>query len=230
VYNPNFDPLAYEQSSYEFHGPGLGWQQFVDYGFNIYLETGRYTLRVVFDGGSVNLCSAGVAFMAQWAIGEYELPITYNALHFDDAMDADPNLYRGNCKLETLFNGVDAKATAGVDDQCLKTGPCYLALTRPGEWVRYDFSTEVHFDEPRELPTGPVVSVTVRVASSTKKRIILELDGNRKTVQTPGKGYTVFEDIRWENIQLRNTFYHPLYVVFKDGSVNMCSVKVAKQV
>jgi hypothetical protein len=230
VYNPNFDPLSYDKSSYEFYGPGLGRQKFVDYGFNIYLESGLYTLRVVFDDGMVNLCSAGVEFMAQWSVGEYELPVTFNALHFDDAWDTDPNWNYGNCKLETLSNGVDAKSTK--DEQCLATGPCYLAFSKTGEWVRYDFASPVQFDQPRHvvLPTSIKVTVTVRVASNNlSKRITLELDGSRQTFKSPGKGNDVFKDIVWKDVPLRNSFYHPLYILFEDGNVNMCSVKVVRQ-
>ena len=226
IYNPNFDPLSYEQSSYEFQAPGLGWQEFVDVGFNIYLESGLYRLRVVFPDGQVNFCSAGVEYMAQWSVGEYEIPITFDPLDFRDASDSDL-IVQGNCNVRTIENGVDAKTSN--DEECLEAGPCYIAFTEPGEFVRYDFQTDVKFDEPRQGLTGPVVTIIARVASrSSTKKITLEVDGSRKTFHSPGKGYESFENIMWENVQLRNTFYHPLYVVFDDGRVNLCSIKVQK--
>jgi hypothetical protein len=226
IYNPHFDPLSYQKSSYQFQGPGLGWQEFVDVAFDIYLEAGLYRLRVEFPDGQINLCSAGVDFLAQWGVGEFEVPITFNPLLFNEAIDSGPNMYQGNCNLETIRNGVDAKAVRDDDEECLAAGPCYVAFTQPGEFLRYDFSTQINFDEPRHGPTGPIVKVTVRVASLNNKRITLEVDGNRRTFETPGKGNDVFENIVWKDVQLRNTFYHPLYVVFDDGRVNLCSVKV----
>ncbi|KAL3909815.1 MAG: hypothetical protein SGILL_007933 [Bacillariaceae sp.] len=214
-----------QQSSFEFNAPGLGWQEFVDVQFAIYLGEGHYRLRVVFDDGSVNLCSAGVDKMVHWSTGEYEIPITFNALEYDYVIDSNPEEVRGDCPEPVAYPETDASESH--DATCLKSGPCFISFAEPGEVLRYDFSTVTRFDLPRHSLTGPVVTVVLRVASNNpSKRFTVELDGSRKTFTTPGKGWDVFEDIVWENIQLRNFFYHPLYVIFDDGNVNLCSVTV----
>jgi len=224
--NPRFDPLTYEPSSYEFAAPGLGWQEFVDVGFNIYLESGfHYRLRVAFDDGAVNLCSAGVDFMVHWGVGEYEIPITFNALNYDWALDSNPNEHRGNCPAEHQVANVDSKAAQ--DGTCLQSGPCYVAFTLPGEILRYDFSTAVNFSEPRQGPTGPMVDVILRIASfGANKHILVEVDGNRHVLEAPGKGWDEFEDVVWKNVQLRNTFYHQLYITMTTGYVNLCAITI----
>jgi hypothetical protein len=219
--NPSFDPLEYVQSSYEYEAPGLGWQAFVDVGFHIYLGDGNYRFKVSFEDGFVNLCSVGVDFMAQWAVGEFEYPIAFNALDYNLGIDSNEN-HQGNCPTET---SVDSKISE--DPECLATGPCHVAYTRRGEILRYDFSAPIDFSN-REDP-GPVVNVIFRVASTrSANRILVELDGNRRMFSTPGNGWDSFENIVWENVQLHHDFYHPLYVVFVDGQVNLCSVRIAQ--
>jgi hypothetical protein len=223
-YKPDFD-FNEQPHSFEFSAPGLGWQNFVDFDFTIYLGDGHFRLVVVFVDGDVNLCSVGVEYMVHWSIGEYEIPITFNALEYDYALDSNPEEVRGDCPERVAHPETDSKKSQ--DKACLTTGPCYVAFTEPGEILRYDFATETKFDEPRHGRTGPIVDIVLRVASKkTSKRIIVEVDGNRKTFTTPGLGLDSFGNIVWKGVQLRNFFYHPLYVVFEDGSVNLCSVTV----
>jgi hypothetical protein len=169
---------------------------------------GDYTLKVYFETGEVNLCSVQVVFMAQWAVDdEHQIPVTYNALDYHEAIDSHPE-HLGNCQVE---GPVDSQFTQ--DNVCRATGPCHVGFTESGEILRYDFATHIDFanlDAP-----GPLVDIRLRVSSfRSTKRFMIEVDGNRRIFNGPGKGFDDFEGVLWENVQLKHTWYHPLYVIY----------------
>jgi hypothetical protein len=210
-----------QPTSFTFEAPALGWQAFVDVGFPLYMGDGDYTLKVYFETGAVNLCSVQVVFMAQWAVDdEHQIPVTYNALKHHEAIDSHPN-HLGNCQVE---GPVDSQFTP--DNVCRASGPCHVAFTQPGEILRYDFAT--HIDDFSNLDApGPLVDIRLRVSSfSTNKRFMVEVDGNRRIFNGPGKGFDDFEGVLWENVPLKHTWYHPMYVVFLDGDINLCLVRI----
>jgi hypothetical protein len=209
-----------QPTSFIFEAPGLGWKAFVDVGFQLYMGDGDYTLKVYFDTGDVNLCSVQVVFMAQWGVDdEHQIPVTYNALDYHEAIDSHPE-HLGNCQVE---GPVDSQFTQ--DNVCRATGPCHVGFTESGEILRYDFATHIDFAN-RDAP-GPLVDISLRVSSfRPTKRFMIEVDGNRRIFNGPGKGFDDFEGVLWENVPLKHTWYHPLYVVFLDGGINLCLVRI----
>lgn len=117
-------------------------------------------------------------------------------------------------------------------------GPCHIGFTQAGEWVAYDFEhsdKDIAYTDYFGFPVI-FVNVTVRASAPSPRNINLEIanDGNElgpvatKTVH--GKGYDVFEDVVWENVQLEPYNPHRLWVYFSEGNTNLCSVTVSSQV
>lgn len=211
------EPFVNGSYSRVFDVPALGWQNFVDVRFSIYLTDADFRIIVHFETGNVNLCSLGVDFMKHWSVEEYEPPLKLNAYeHYDMAIDHSPNHF-GNCD---IYPEKDVDSKLANDEECASTGACYVAFTQPGEMLRYDFAQSNANLRPR------MIDIRLRVASLKKKVILVEVDGNRLSGESPGEGWDIFQDIEWNNVALMNSWYHQLYVVFVEGNVNLCLVEI----
>ena len=206
--------------------PSHGWQEFVDVKISIPdLEYSNYRLAVHFETGRVNLCSVGIDH--SFGVDEMlDLPQLFNALEYSKAIDSD-HIHEGDCapkmtmRMDDSRGVVDSRWIAN-DQECLASGgPCYVGFTVPGEILRYDFTTTDNDD------TAVAVNIRIRVASRSKRAIMVEVDGNRLYAESPGLGWSTFQDVVFETVILYNHIsYHSLHVVFVDGYTNLCLVEV----
>jgi muconolactone delta-isomerase len=151
------------------------------------------------------------------------LPWETGALDYSDFFDTTEAHY-GNCDQS---NPVDAKAVS--DKTCIERGgTCTVAWTKPGEWLAYDLYLD---DSVTTMTTA--VDITIRASSyNPSKQFRVRVEGGYEKVwNTPGKGYDVYSDFKWEgtpitagilgsNLPLR------IWVEFINGNINICAIHV----
>jgi hypothetical protein len=91
--------------------------------------------------------------------------------------------------------------------------------------------------DTRNYTEGKVyVDITVRVASApqAQKAFTMQImDENEKGeieyFRTAGEGYQTFADVTWNRVPIDSLHdVHTLVIVFADGNINLCSVKVER--
>ena len=120
---------------------------------------------------------------------------------------------RGSC-------GVGPVDATSVDDAtCNARGSkCTVAWTEKGEALMYEI----------EVGSKQEVDITIRLSSEREgKRLYLAVDGKRKYLEAPGKGWDDFDDYTWKNVSL-DSGRHTLEIHFENGQVNLCSVSVQR--
>ena len=167
------------------------------------------------------------------------IPFSINALDF-----ALPAVNATNNHGST-YSCPGPHAQRNYDEKCV--GHCHYAHIPPGSAVAYHFETSRDYivkvgDDGSEVI---YVDITLRAASySQKKQLQLEIwDGMDfgasngggdpdmgelgpiKRFNTPGKGYTVFQDITWRMVPLQPALTHRLWVGI-DGNTNLCSLSI----
>jgi hypothetical protein len=246
-----------------------GWQNYHDqYWRDIDLSPGSYELHVSSTTGSINVCSVAVLLASDDNgdgggggdgggnddSGEFvlQVPGTYSAMFYHEriSIDTTPDVRTGNCpyrQFGSINAGVDAQINTDAECQSAiqpteLTGSsaakaCNIAWTEAGETLVYDFVKDTAVDK---------VSVTLRVAGPTRRRInveIFELDDDADSanpqatsvvdtvVYSPGnsvRSWTTYQTIAvWNNVEIGNNHSkYRLRITFLEGRVNLCSVGI----
>jgi len=158
----------------------------------------------------------------------HNVPFTINALEYDATFENEDTKLEGNCNRHGVLqtNGPDAQNTK--DEICLDFGGCHISHTTVGEYLVYRFGHGDYGDANGIV----LVDVSVRVASSKKKKFRLELMYDEevaasKTLFTQGLGYDEFATITWENVPLKaEEPIHSIRMWFVQGNTNFCAIGV----
>ena len=196
----------------EFQAPNDGWHEFQDMAWrNVALNPGiPDKVTVTFETGNVNMCSLSVVPAGIGGGGpEFRVPFHVPALEFSAYQELD------NEDVDDCGGGlVDAKT---IDDAICKArgANCFIGWTAPEEFVEYEALTVLDY-----------VDVTVRVASAnaSKKFKLTMYDASddsvlaEQTFNSPGLGWTSFQDIVWENVSVKFVNHSRLRVTFTSGT------------
>jgi hypothetical protein len=165
------------------------------------------------------------------------------ALEYDSNLEIDQDVYQMACvegPPEDMNPMAPDAQTTESDEECRALGNCHISDTLPGESVSYlFFPNELDLEEYYQFVESEdgviIVDITARVAAGENATRAIDLqvfDSHGHDVAGPkefvvnGRGYQDFYDITWNGVQLETSKFYEIYVVFTEGRVNMCSIKV----
>uniref|UniRef100_A0A7S4AXB1 Right handed beta helix domain-containing protein n=1 Tax=Pseudo-nitzschia australis TaxID=44445 RepID=A0A7S4AXB1_9STRA len=156
------------------------------------------------------------------------VPFTINALEYDSSFEKDHSRLEGGCNRLGFLptDGPDAQNTN--DPICLDFGGCHVSHSVAGEYLVYRFAHSKGADVNGQV----FVDISVRVASYSEKKILLELMYDKrvetkKILSSEGLGYQKFSTITWRNVPLKaEEPVHSIRFWFVDGNINFCAIGV----
>jgi hypothetical protein len=180
-------------------------------------------LLVVMLGSSVGVAGQTKNRLDARTLQTVTLPWERGALDYSDFFDTTAAHY-GDCDRS---NPVDAKAVR--DQVCIQRGGiCTVGWTKPGEWLAYD----LYLDDS-VTTTATAVDITIRASSiNSRRQFRVRMEGGSEMVwNTPGEGFDVFRDFKWENAPipvgtLGSNLPLRILVEFISGSINVCAIRV----
>jgi hypothetical protein len=199
--------------------PGKGWTVFEDVVWkNVDFKDagGVNNFLTIFFANDMNYCSLSIKPVGDCRKPSLVVPFDAGPFDCQNTVDLTPG-NQGNCGI----GPIDAKIT--TDSVCRARGSeCFLGWTQQSEFLDYQFSSENFSGR---------VDITFRVASATVRnfQVILELDGGQileTYFDTPGRGWTTFQDVVWRNVDFRGAGDLNFLTIFFASDMNYCSLSI----